>query len=155
MGRSADMLGDLLGRSMGLGPEWEVASSEFLEVEGGRDEPHVRVEHVRGRAVGCPGCGRRCGACDTRERERRHLDIWQLKTITHRAVPRRDCPEHGVRTAGVPWEGDRGALASLLEAQALAMAMGGMPVSGMAATPGCADAGPWRLVAAVCSVKLF
>lgn len=148
MGKSADMLGDLLGRSMGLGPEWEVASSEFLEVGGGRDEPHVRIEHVRGRAVGCPGCGRRCGACDTRERERRHLDIWQLKTITHRAVPRRDCPEHGVRTAGVPWEGDRGALASLLEAQVLAMAMGGMPVSGMAATLGCADAGPWRLVAA-------
>ena len=34
MGKSADMLGDLLGRSMGLEPEWEVASSEFLEVEG-------------------------------------------------------------------------------------------------------------------------
>ena len=148
MGRSADMLGDLPGRSMGLGPEWEVASSEFPEVEGGRDELHVRIEHVRGRAVGCPGCGRRCGACDTREREWRHLDIWQLKTIIHRAVPRRDCPEHGVRTAGVPWEGDHGAFTGLLEAQVLAMAMGGMPVSRMAATPGCTDAGPWRLVAA-------
>ena len=148
MGKSADMLGDLLGRSMGLEPEWEVASSEFLEVEGGRDELHVRIEHVRGRAVECPGCGRRCGACDTREREWRHLDIWQLKTITRCAVPRRDCPEHGVRTAGVPWEGDHGALASLLEAQVLAMAMGGMPVSRMAATPGCADTRPWRLIAA-------
>ena len=105
MGKSADMLGDLLGRSMGLGPEWEVASSEFLEVEGGRDELHVRIEHVGGRAVECPGCGRRRGACDTREREWRHLDIWQLKTITRCAVPRCDCPEHGVRAVGVPWEG--------------------------------------------------
>ena len=148
MGKSADMLGDLPGRSMGLEPEWEVASSEFLEVEGGRDELHVRIEHVRGRAVGCPGCGRRCGACDTREREWRHLDIWQFKTITRCAVPRCDCPEHGVRTVGVPWEGDHGALTSLFEAQVLAMAMGGMPVSRMAATPGCTDTRLWRLVAA-------
>ena len=148
MGKSADMLGDLLGRSMGLGPEWEVASSGFLEVGGGRDELHVRIEHVRGRAVGCPGCGRRCGACDTREREWRHLDIWQLKTIIHCAVPRCDCPEHGVRTVGVPWEGDHGALTSLFEAQVLAMAMGGMPVGRMAATLDRTDTRPWRLIAA-------
>ena len=148
MGKSADMLGDLLGRSMGLEPEWEVASSEFLEVEGGRDEPHVRIGHVRGRAVECPECGRRCGVCDTREREWRHLDIWQFKTITHRAVPRCGCPGHGVRTVGVPWEGDRGAFTGLFEAQVLAMAMGGMPVSRMAATPGCTDTRPWRLIAA-------
>lgn len=146
MDRNADMLGGLLARSMGLGPEWEVASSEFREVAGGRDEPRVRIAHVRGEAVECPECGARCGVCDTREREWRHLDIWQFKTITRCAVPRCGCPEDGVRTVRVPWEGDHGALASLFEAQVLAMAMGGMPVSRIASLLGCTGTRLWRLI---------
>lgn len=97
MGKGADMLGDLLARPMGLGPEWEIVSPGSREAKGGRDEPRIRVAHVRGQPVECPECGRRCGACDTRERGWRHLDIRQPKAITRCAVPRCECGEHGAR----------------------------------------------------------
>jgi transposase len=85
------MLAQLFERSMGLGPEWEVSDVWFEERDGAPDELHVRVAHVRGRAVECPECGRRCGTYDTRERTWHHLDIWQYETIVHCAVPRADC----------------------------------------------------------------
>ncbi|ERL07517.1 transposase family protein, partial [Olsenella profusa] len=97
MDAQAGMLAQLFERSMGLGPEWRVSEVWFEERGGAPDELHVRVEHVRGQAVGCPECGRRCGTYDTRERTWRHLDIWQYETVVHCAVPRADCPEHGVR----------------------------------------------------------
>lgn len=59
------MLAQLFERSMGLGPEWEVSDVWFEERDGAPDELHVRVAHVRGRAVECPECGRRCGTYDT------------------------------------------------------------------------------------------
>ena len=40
---------------------------------------------------------------DTMERTWRHLNFFQYKAFTHASVPRVACPEHGVRTATVPW----------------------------------------------------
>ena len=96
------MLAQLFERSTAPGPEWEVSDVWFEERVGAPDELHVSVAHVRERAVECPECGRRCGTYDARERAWRHLDIWQYETIVHCAVPRADCPEHGVRTRGPP-----------------------------------------------------
>lgn len=53
----AGMLAQLFERSMGLGPEWEVSDAWLEERDGAPDELHVRVAHVRGRAVECPVCG--------------------------------------------------------------------------------------------------
>ncbi len=115
------MLAALFERSMGLGEAWEVSGTWFEEVEGGPDELHVRVARRRGHAIPCPVCGVPCGVHDTRERTWRHLDIWQFRTYVHCAVPRTDCPEHGVRTVPVPWEvRPNSHFTALFEAQVLA-----------------------------------
>jgi transposase len=96
MEAQARMLAGLFERSMGLGAGWEVTGAWSEEKGDAPDGLRVRVAHVRGRAVGCPECGRRCGTHDTRERTWHHLDVWQCETIVHCAVPRAGCPEHGV-----------------------------------------------------------
>ena len=121
MRRDARMLAALFERSMGLGEAWEVSETWFEEVEGGPDELHVRVARRRGHAVPCPECGVPCGVHDARERTWRHLDIWQSGTYVHCAVPRTDCPEHGVRTVLMPWEvRPNSHFTALFEAQVLA-----------------------------------
>ena len=94
MDAQAGMLARLFERSMGLGPEWRVEDVWFESPESGDEELHIRVGMTPGAAVACPECGARCGVYDARERTWRHLDIWQLRTVVHRRVPRADCPEH-------------------------------------------------------------
>lgn len=132
---------------MGLGAEWEVSDVCFEERGGGADELHVRVSHVRGRAVGCPECGRRCGACDTRERTWHRLGVWQYETAVHCAVPRAGCPERGVRTVRTPW-GARPSprLTALFEAQVLAMALSGLTAAQIASALRMSDGTVWRML---------
>lgn len=113
----------LFERSMGHGDAWEVADVWF-EPHEGADELHVGVARRRGAAVPCPACGAPCGVHDSRERAWRHLDFWQYETIVHCAVPRADCPEHGVYTVRTPWEvRPNSHLAALFEAQVIAAVM--------------------------------
>lgn len=86
MDARAGMLAQPFGRSMGLGPEREVSDVWYEERVSAPDELHVRVAHVRGRAVERPECRRRRGTYDARERTWRHLDIWQYETIVRCAV---------------------------------------------------------------------
>ena len=135
MGTQAGMLAQLFERSMGLGPEWEVSDVWFEERGDAPDKLHVRVAHMRGQAVECTECGRRCGTYDARERTWPHLDIWQYETIVHCAVPRADCPEHGVRTVRMPWEvRPNSHFTALFEAQVLVMALSGMTAAATAPT---------------------
>ncbi len=121
MRRDARMLAALFERSMGLGEAWEVLGTWSGEVGGGPDEPRAGVARRRGHAVPCPECGVPCGVHDARERTWRHLDIWQSGTYVHCAVPRTDCPEHGVRTVLMPWEvRPNSHFTALFEAQVLA-----------------------------------
>ena len=147
MDAQAGMLAQLFERSMGLGPEWEVSDVWFEERGGAPDELHVRVAHVRGRAVECPECGRRCGTYDARDRTWRHLDIWQYETIVHCAVPRADCPEHGVRTVRMPWEvRPNSHFTALFEAQVLVMALSGMTAAAVASRVRESDARVWAIL---------
>ena len=147
MDAQAGMLAQLFERSMGLGAEWRVSDVWFEERDGARDELHVRVAHVRGEAVECPECGRRCGTYDARERTWRHLDIWQYETIVHCAVPRADCPEHGVRTVRMPWEvRPNSHFTALFEAQVLVMALSGMTVTAVASRVRESDARVWAIL---------
>lgn len=146
MDHGAEMLAALLVKSMNLGPEWTVVGSEFREVDGGKDELHVYLSRTPGHAVPCPVCGRPSGVYDTRPREWRHLDVWQFKTIVHLDLPRVDCPECGVHAAKVPWEGGSAHFTALFEAQALAMLMAGMTVSGAARVLDEHDTRLWRMV---------
>jgi transposase len=147
MVQDAGMLAALFERSMGLDDAWEVTGTWFEEVEGGSDELHVRVARRRGRAVPCPECGRRCGVHDTRERTWRHLDIWQFRTYVHCAVPRTDCPEHGVRTVLMPWEvRPNSHFTALFEAQVLAACMRGSTVKAVAESLGEDDRRLWDML---------
>lgn len=143
----AGMLAQLFERSMGLGPEWEVSDAWLEERDGAPDELHVRVAHVRGRAVECPVCGRGCGTYDTRERTWRHLDIWQHETIVHCVVPRADCPDDGVRTVRMPREvRPNSYFTALFEAQVLVMALSGMTASAIASRVRESDARVWAIL---------
>ena len=147
MRQDARMLAALFERSMGLGEAWEVSGTWFEEVEGGPDELHVRVARRRGHAVPCPECGVPCGARDARERTWRHLDIWQFRTYVHCAVPRTDCPEHGVRTVLMPWEvRPNSHFTALFEAQVLAACMRGSTVKAVAEALGEDDRRLWDML---------
>ena len=143
----AGMLAEIFGRSMGLGPEWRVSDVWFEGAEGGRERLHVRVERAPGSALPCPVCGARHGVYDTRERAWRHLDIWQYETVVHCAVPRVECPEHGVRTARVPWEvRPNSHFTALFEAQVLVMALSGMTVTQISSQVGESDSRIWAML---------
>ena len=147
MDAQAGMLARLFERSMGLGDEWRVSDVWFEERGDAPDELHVRVEHVRGVAVECPVCHRRCGVYDTRERTWRHLDIWQYETIVHCAVPRADCPGDGVHTARMPWEvRPNSHFTALFEAQVLVMAMSGMTATAIAGRVRESDSRVWGIL---------
>jgi transposase len=52
----------------------------------------------------CPECSLTLPCYDhTPERQWRHLDSCQFRTLLHASIPRVDCPEHGVRQVSVPW----------------------------------------------------
>jgi transposase len=140
------MLAALLEKSMNLGPEWTLVDAEFRTVERGKDELHIYIRRTPGHAVPCPKCGAMRGVYDVREREWRHLDIWQFKTIIHCDVPRVDCPDCGRLTMRVPWEGDSCHFTALFEAQVLAMLMAGMTMAGAAKVLSEHDTRLWRLV---------
>ena len=130
MNTQAAMLAALFEKSLNLGPEWKVVDAEFREVAGGKDELHVFVERATGSAMFCTACGGMHGVYDTREREWRHLDIWQYRTIVHCKVPRVGCPIHGVVTVRVPWEADDAKhFTALFAAQVVVMALSGLTVS--------------------------
>lgn len=149
MNQDTAMLAALFEKSLNLGPEWTIESVDFREVEDGRDELHIYVVRTPGYAVECPECGVKHGVYDTREREWRHLDIWQYKTIIHCKVPRVDCPEHGIVTADVPWSSDAAThFTAYFEAMVLVMAMSGLTVSGISKLADEHDTRLWRLIRA-------
>lgn len=91
------MLNSLLKRALGL---------ERTVVEGVRIEGDSIIVSVRPRraAPRCPVCGRRCAAYDRlRPRRWRAPDLGASRCYLEHAPVRARCPEHGARTAPVPW----------------------------------------------------
>ena len=75
-------------------------------VEGARIEGDSIVVCARPRkaAPRCPECGRRCAAYDTLPARRwRAPDLGSSRCYVEHAPVRVECPEHGVRSAPVPW----------------------------------------------------
>ena len=74
-----------------------------IDVDIKAEEAHVFISHHHEK-LPCPTCGKKCHVRDHGdERMWRHLDLWQAKSYLHAAMPRTDCPEHGVLTVEVPW----------------------------------------------------
>lgn len=104
---------ELYRHLLGIEKPWTVSRVE-LDVK----EQHVNVfvEHKSGQEFTCPECGRKLGVYDhAEERTWRHLDSCQFATMLRARIPRVQCPEHGVRQAGVPWAEPRSRFTLLFE----------------------------------------
>lgn len=104
---------ELYRHLLGIEKPWAVARVE-LSVKDQRVD--VFVEHKAGEEFTCPECGRKLGVYDhAEERTWRHLDSCQFATMLRARIPRVQCPEHGVRQAGVPWAEPRSRFTLLFE----------------------------------------
>lgn len=90
-----------------------------IDVDVAAEEAHVFIAH-RHEKLPCPACGKPCNVRDHgEERTWRHLDLWQAKTYLHAAMPRTDCPTHGVLTVPVPWSEPNSRFTMAFEARAI------------------------------------
>ena len=104
---------ELYGTLLELEAPWTVR-----EVDVNRQDRIVHVHLVRtegARNPACPRCGVARPIYDHRNREWRHLDTMQFETRLHAAVPRVECPTHGVLQVEVPWAGPRSRFTMLFE----------------------------------------
>jgi transposase len=104
---------ELYRHLLGIEKPWAVARVELAVSE---QRVHVFVEHQAGEEFACPECGKKLGVYDhAEERTWRHLDSCQFATMLRARIPRVQCPEHGVRQAGVPWAEPRSRFTLLFE----------------------------------------
>ncbi len=102
---------------LGLTSPWQVA---HVELDAEAQEIRVHVEHPPGARFPCPECQSELPCHDhADERRWRHLDSCQFKTILMASQPRVKCPEHGVKTAAVPWAEKHSRFTRLFERLAL------------------------------------
>jgi transposase len=86
---------------LGLTEEWEIAN---VEISFEKLEVHVFIETKDKKSGKCPECNKNCNVYDIRdERNWRHLDTMQFKTILHCKIPRINCSEHGIKTIKTDW----------------------------------------------------
>jgi transposase len=105
----------LYAQILGIGKPWEVTRVELNRQEG---EVRVFVSRVEG-PVPCPECGDPGAGYGERERQWRHLDTCQYRTILVAKVPRIRCSKHGVRQVAVPWGEPGSRFTALFEALAI------------------------------------
>ena len=105
----------LYAQILGIQKPWEVTS-----VELNRDKGEVRVAvGLRNTKVHCPVCGKTGSGYGQKEREWRHLDTCQYRTVLVAMVPRVNCKEHGVLQMEVPWAEPGSRFTALFEALAI------------------------------------
>ena len=85
---------------LGLKSPWMV---ESVELKTADKEVRVVVRYRERSRFVCPECGKRMPLYDHRDRQWRHLDTCQMKTILEGRFPRVECATHGVRDVAVPW----------------------------------------------------
>jgi len=113
---------------LGLNSPWTVREVRLNQEE---QEIEVFVEHPRGTKFCCPECQTELPCHDHAEERRwRHLDSCQFKTIVIAAPPRVNCPEHGVKTAAVPWAEKHSRFTMLFERFAIDMLLATQTVKG-------------------------
>ena len=92
---------ELYQQILGLKSPWSVSKVTLDVVQHQVD---VFVEHPSGTKFCCPECAKSLPCYDhTSERQWRHLDTCQFKTILHASIPRVQCPQHGVKQVQVSW----------------------------------------------------
>ena len=110
---------ELYSQVLGLTSPWKVKEVR-LSLEEQRVD--IWIEWPEGQKVICPDCEKEFIIYDhADEREWRHLDTCQFKTILRCRVPRVKCEEHGVVTMRVPWAEPHARFTMLFECFAIDM----------------------------------
>lgn len=113
---------ELYARILGISDPWRVERVD-LRMEIG--EVHVFLGHAPDLRWNCPACGADCTLYDHQpERQWRHLDTCQFKTILHAEPPRANCSEHGPRVVKLPWAEPGSRFTLLFEALAIRWLLG-------------------------------
>ncbi len=108
----------LYQRILGIEGPWQVERVDLKLKEG---EVHVYLTHEDNREWACAECGVLCPLYDHQpERQWRHLDTCQYRTILHAEPPRSQCPEHGVRVVKLSWAEASSRFTALFEGLAIA-----------------------------------
>lgn len=139
----ASQMEQLFKLALGLAEPWTVTRIEFSDAEGRLD---LWLDFPAGSKFACPQCQARCGVHDTAERTWRHLNFFQHKAFLHARQPRITCPDHGVKTAEVPWGRPGTGFTLLMDAFILLLVQGGMPVAQVARLIGEHDTRVWRVL---------
>src|SRR5260370_2716518 len=109
---------ELYGRILGIAAPWRV---ERVELQLPQREVHVYLAHENKLEWPCAECGASCVLYDHRaERQWRHLDTCQYRTIRHAATPRSQCSEHGVLVVQMAWAEANSRFTAMMEGVAIA-----------------------------------
>src|SRR5271169_6055861 len=109
---------ELYRRILGLESPWRVAS---VDLQFTPKEVHIYLAHEDLPTWPCAECGTPSKLYDHQpERQWRHLDTCQYRTILHAHPPRSQCPTHGARVVKLPWSEPSSRFTALLEALAIA-----------------------------------
>ena len=109
---------ELYRRILGIENPWRV---ESVDLQLAPRQVHIYLTHEDLPAWPCAECGAPCKLYDHQpERQWRHLDTCQYRTIPHAEPPRTQCPAHGVRVVKLPWAEPSSRFTALLEALAIA-----------------------------------
>ena len=109
---------ELYRRILGIQSPWCVSS---VELQLTPREVHIYLSHEDLASWPCAECGAPGKLYDhQRERQWRHLDTCQYRTILHAEPPRSQCPTHGVRVVRLPWAEPSSRFTALFEALAIA-----------------------------------
>jgi len=109
---------ELYRRILGVESPWKVAS---VDLRLAPKEVHIYLAHEDLPAWPCAECAAPGKLYDHQaERQWRHLDTCQYRTILHAEPPRAQCPTHGVRVVKLPWAEPSSRFTALFEALAIA-----------------------------------
>jgi transposase len=134
---------ELFQAALGLPSPWIVLRSEF---DPDQKQLDLHIGFARGSRFACPACGAEgCGVHDVREKEWRHLNFFQHKTVLKASIPRVSCDKCGVKQVSPPWARTGSGFTLLFEAFLLSMVKA-MPVANVAEIVDEHDTRLWRVL---------
>jgi len=102
---------------LGLNEDWEISE---VQIDFNNLKVDVFIEKSAKTKCKCPECHKECNIYDTREeRNWRHLDTMQFKTILHCNIPRIECRDHGIKTVDLSWADKYSRFTNLFEKLAI------------------------------------
>ncbi len=130
--------------ALGITAPWVIEGVEFNAEKKRFD---IYLNFPKGTKFTCPSCGtHHCNIHDTRDKEWRHLDIFQYPTYLHVRVPRIECGQcKDVLLVDIPWARKSSSFTYLFESMVVLMSQD-MQVSHVAKRVNENDTRIWRIL---------